>query len=209
MRDLNSGTKLACLAEVICCLLLLLSLPARAFDSVKNMPVTVIPISGVAPTCSYHYLDTYYGAISPGGMQNGTSMELSFTGNFWSNSQQAVVSSPSGVSPMVPCSGTYQIIFSIELKAINNLATIQVTPTLSDDMTGATLYPPTGVAAAMPLYPQCNNSGYTATPYCSVGWVTGSVQAYMPINDAVYLTLITNSPVTVVGGQIEMMYLHP
>jgi len=208
MREWNSHTKQAC-GQILCCLLLLWSFSAKALDSSKNQPQAVVPVSGASPPCTYHYTDSYYGTLSPGSMQTGNSMEISFMGNTWSDTLGTVVSAPSGLTPPVPCNGTYQVTFSIELQAGANVASIVVTPNIVENLGGTSVYPSGTAPASITVYPQCNYSTYTTTPYCTVSWVTGSVQTYLPANDSLALIVNANNVITILGGQIEVVYLHP
>ncbi len=194
---------------------LLLPLQVYALDSVVNNPVTVIPqAGGGGAVCSYYFVDTYDGTVLPGGIGSdplpmGTAINLKFYNKVYNSSLQTAVSMPTASTSSIPCAGTFQLVFTLELQANTNVSTVAVTPVVKDSL-GTVLYPPaTGNATTM-LYPQCNNAGYASTPYCTVGWVTGSVQVSLPLNDQVLApTLTTDSSVTVVGGQFEIFYLHP
>jgi hypothetical protein len=196
---------------------LLLPLPAHALDSALNLPVTFIPqTSATGPNCTYSFVDTYDGTVLPGGtgsdpVPTGKSVTLKFYNNVWNSGTQSTVSTPTSLTTPVPCAGTYQLIFTIELQMTTDTTNLDILASVVDNV-GTTLYPVANEPTTLILYPECNNTGYAGTPYCNIGWVSGSVQVQLPAGDQVYAPIVAThsaiSTFSVIGGQFELFYLH-
>ena len=205
-------------------------------SSVVTSPTNLNPqnSAGGGTSCNYYFVDSYYGAVAPGSINTppailgttpiatvapvvaggSTPTTLYFFNNVYNATSQAVKSNPTTQTPQVPCAGTYQLIFTIELQATTNVNAITVTP-LVQDTAGTTLYPTAATPASSTIYPQCNATGtsgvivYTTTPYCTVSSISGSMQVVLPLNDQVLAPSLTASAtVNVVGGEFILFYLH-
>jgi len=189
----QEGKYSARLAGLLAILFLLPSASFALDSSTLNPPLINALDTSSNSSCSYYRIDIFAAMTTSTGWN-----PLKFYNNG--------VSLPA--TPPVPCAGTYQMTFMVELK-MPNVATLVVTP-LVQDILGTVLYPAALGAATTTLYPQCNNVSYSTTPYCSVGWVTGSVQVTLPVNDQVgspWLMFSTTGTM-ILGGQFELLFLH-
>lgn len=187
-------------------LLLCLSLVALAMDSTLSPPTTILQpevtsTSTSTTFCSFFYSDIFDGTMPP--QSPAPTPNTTFTLKFNNNG------APSTASPEVPCEGTYKVVYTIQIQATTNVADISVVPT-ANTSTASVVYPQSGAPGTLHLYPQCNNSGYASTPYCTNGEISGSGVVTLTQGDKFYApTLTTSAPVIITGGQFIAYLISP
>jgi hypothetical protein len=159
---------------------------------------SVVATSTVNPTaaagqCSYYFIDIVDGTMPGGTNPQGTNLPL----NFYNNG------SSTNFAPAAPCSGTYKIVFNLNVRANTNVAMVTITPQISSS-TGTVIYPAAGGPTNLYLYPQCNNTNFTSTPYCTMGEISGSAQVSLNLGDQIGAPSLTaSSSITITGGIIS------
>jgi len=140
--------------------LLSCSLNCYALDStgLTNFP-TLTP-GGSPSTCSYVFMDIFSGTTPGATRPSGTTIVTQFYNN----------GTPSTQSTTLPCDGTYQVFFEMDLQG-SNVSSVKINP-LVIDSTGTVIIVPLNYY----LYPQCNNASYSSTPYCTIGKISLSAQ---------------------------------
>lgn len=177
---------------IVLILLTGLSLNIFALDS-SVVPIATVNPSSSAGQCSYYFIDIVNGTMPGGTLPSGTNLTLQFYNN----------GMPTSFSTAVPCDGTYKIVFNLNVLANSNVNQITITPQIADS-TGTPIYPTGGSPANLYIYPQCNNVNYTATPYCSMGEISGSSQVSLTNGTQIgSLRITASSSITITGGIIS------
>jgi hypothetical protein len=183
-----------------CLALFLVMAQGFASDSTLIAAPTTVANGAGAGSCTYYFVDGYAGTVLPSSYAypTGTNITLSFNNN----------GSATNKTTALPCAGTYKMIFTIELMANTDVTSITVTPNVVD-VNSISLFPSGGSPTSFTVYPECNNSGYSGAPYCTIMEISGSGLAPLTQGDFVVAPVLTaSSSVKVIGGQF-ILYSCP
>lgn len=209
------------LVLVLCCSLALgLALPSFATpvsDSSKGILPSINTSTGTSSSsggCNYNAQDTYGSTELPS--QGFSEAYLKWgigwvnypivNGNYnltWSGGANSSLTTP------VPCTGVYQVVFSIQFQATNGGGAINISPCVKTTDGITTIYGTCPAAAGSP-------QTFSFNPFCNGGFYCG-VMTY-PFAAQVTLTqgqmvappsIFTNGQINVTGGEFLVYYVGP